>query len=121
MTTGRPQLNSFKLKLVAYFVPLSLAPLAAIYWGFSTVAGSGMSRQVKLRRAAGLRAERLRVALAARSIPGARGLRVTASFGVAEYAPGSDAEQLVAAADQALYRARHTGKDRVERAVSAAF
>jgi diguanylate cyclase (GGDEF)-like protein len=52
---GRPQLSSFKLKLVAYFVLLSLVPLAATYWGFSTVAGDGESRQVLLRQEAGLR------------------------------------------------------------------
>ena len=56
LTLGRPQLSSFKLKLVAYFVLLSLVPLAATYWGFSTVAGSGESRQVALRQEAGLRA-----------------------------------------------------------------
>jgi diguanylate cyclase (GGDEF)-like protein len=49
-------LSSFKLKLVAYFVLLSLVPLAATYWGFSTVAGSGASRQVTLRQEEGLRA-----------------------------------------------------------------
>src|ERR1700756_4617859 len=49
------QLSSFKLKLVAYFVLLSLLPLAATYWGFSTVAGAGESRQVTLRPEAGLR------------------------------------------------------------------
>src|SRR5215471_6889165 len=49
-------LSSFKLKLVAYFVLLSLVPLAATYWGFSTVAGAGESRQVTLRQEAGLRA-----------------------------------------------------------------
>jgi diguanylate cyclase (GGDEF)-like protein len=52
----RPQLSSFKLKLVAYFVLLSLVPLAATYWGFSTVAGAGESRQVMLRQETGLRA-----------------------------------------------------------------
>jgi diguanylate cyclase (GGDEF)-like protein len=64
-------------------------------------------------------AERVRVGLVERSIPGAPGLRVTASFGVAEHASGSDAEQLVAAADGALYRAKGAGKDRVERTVPA--
>jgi diguanylate cyclase (GGDEF)-like protein len=64
-------------------------------------------------------AERVRAGLAERSIPGASGLRVTASFGVAEYVPQSDVEQLVAAADGALYRAKGAGKDRVERAVRA--
>src|SRR5262249_23689690 len=48
--------SSFKLKLVAYFVLLSLVPLAATYWGFSTVAGAGESRQVTLRQEEGLRA-----------------------------------------------------------------
>jgi diguanylate cyclase (GGDEF)-like protein len=56
LTLGRPQPSSFKLKLVAYFVLLSLVPLAATYWGFSTVAGTGQSRQVTLRQEAGLRA-----------------------------------------------------------------
>jgi len=56
LTLGRSQLSSFKLKLVAYFVLLSLIPLAATYWGFSTVAGAGESRQVTLRQEAGLRA-----------------------------------------------------------------
>src|SRR4051794_24669847 len=49
-------LSSFKFKLVAYFVLLSLVPMAATYWGFSTVAGAGESRQVTLRQEAGLRA-----------------------------------------------------------------
>jgi diguanylate cyclase (GGDEF)-like protein len=56
LTVGRPQLSSFKLKLVAYFVLLSLVPMAGTYWGFSTVAGAGESRQVGLRQEAGLRA-----------------------------------------------------------------
>jgi diguanylate cyclase (GGDEF)-like protein len=54
--TRRPQLSSFKLKLVGYFVVLSLVPMAATYWGFSTVAGAGESRQVTLRQESGLRA-----------------------------------------------------------------
>jgi len=66
-------------------------------------------------------AERVRVALAARSIPSAPGLRVTASFGVAEYAGETNSEQLLEAADGALYRAKRAGKDRVERAARAAF
>lgn len=66
-------------------------------------------------------AERVRVALSTKSIPGAAGLRVTASFGVAEYTPESGTEQLVAAADDALYRAKRGGKNRVERAVPTAF
>ena len=66
-------------------------------------------------------AERVRVALAARSIPSVPGLRVTASFGVAEYAGEANPEQLLEAADGALYRAKRAGKDRVERAARAAF
>jgi diguanylate cyclase (GGDEF)-like protein len=66
-------------------------------------------------------AERVRVGLAARRIPSAPELRVTASFGVAEYAGETNTEQLVAAADDALYRAKRGGKDRVERAVRTAF
>jgi diguanylate cyclase (GGDEF)-like protein len=64
-------------------------------------------------------AERVRIALAARSIPGIPGLRVTASFGVAEHAGETNTEQLIAAADSALYRAKRAGKDRVERAAPA--
>ena len=70
---------------------------------------------------AALLAERVRIALAARSIPSVPGLRVTASFGVAEYAGETNPEQLLEAADGALYRAKRAGKDRVERAARAAF
>jgi len=66
-------------------------------------------------------AERIRIGLAERSIPSVPELRVSASFGVAEYAGESTTEQLVAAADGALYRAKRAGKDRVERAVPAAI
>jgi diguanylate cyclase (GGDEF)-like protein len=66
-------------------------------------------------------AERVRIELAGRSVPSVPGLRVTASFGVAEYAGETNTEELVAAADGALYRAKREGKDRVERAARAAF
>jgi diguanylate cyclase (GGDEF)-like protein len=66
-------------------------------------------------------AERVRARLATRRVPSAPDLRVTASFGVAEYSGESNSEQLVEAADDALYRAKRAGKDRVERAVPAAF
>jgi diguanylate cyclase (GGDEF)-like protein len=66
-------------------------------------------------------AERVRIALAGRDIPSVSGLRVTASFGVAEWARETNTQQLVAAADSALYRAKRAGKDRVERAARAAF
>jgi PleD family two-component response regulator len=45
---------------------------------------------------------------------------VTASFGVAEYTGQPNTEDLVAAADSALYRAKRAGKDRVETGVAAA-
>jgi len=44
-------------------------------------------------------------------------IRVTASFGVASFADGPSVEAIVAAADDALYRAKRAGKNRV---VSAA-
>jgi diguanylate cyclase (GGDEF)-like protein len=66
-------------------------------------------------------AERVRSGMSARQFPNAPGLRVTASFGVAEYAGETTTEQLVAAADDALYRAKRGGKDCVERAARTAF
>jgi diguanylate cyclase (GGDEF)-like protein len=66
-------------------------------------------------------AERVRIGLSERRILGAGDLRVTASFGVAEYRPESGSGQLLAAADEALYRAKRAGKDRVERASPARF
>ena len=66
-------------------------------------------------------AERVRAELSSRNIPSVPGLHVTASFGVSEYAGQTNTEQLVAAADSALYRAKRAGKDRVERAARAAF
>jgi diguanylate cyclase (GGDEF)-like protein len=49
-------LGSFKVKLVAYFLLLSLLPLAAAFWGFSTVAARSETRRVDARLQAGLRA-----------------------------------------------------------------
>src|ERR671934_2150744 len=48
--------GSFKVKLVAYFLLLSLLPLAAAFWGFSTVAARSETRRVDARLSAGLRA-----------------------------------------------------------------
>jgi diguanylate cyclase (GGDEF)-like protein len=48
--------GSFKVKLVGYFLLLSLLPLAAAFWGFSTVAARSETRRVDARLQAGLRA-----------------------------------------------------------------
>jgi diguanylate cyclase (GGDEF)-like protein len=65
-------------------------------------------------------AERMRETVERLRVPrvGGRGsLRVTASFGVASVPEtAADREELVAAADAALYRAKRGGKNRVERA-----
>ena len=60
-------------------------------------------------------AERIRVAMAERTIVSVDGdrLHVTASFGAAASTPSSTVEQLIEAADDALYRAKRAGKDRV--------
>ena len=59
-------------------------------------------------------AERIRKAIAAMTVPGHPGLRVTASFGVASLAQGVDAaDAAMDAADAALYRAKDGGRDRV--------
>ena len=60
-------------------------------------------------------AERLRVALAEREILSVVGepLHVTASFGAAASNSSTTLAQLVGAADEALYRAKRAGKDRV--------
>lgn len=66
-------------------------------------------------------AERLRVAVEELAIPlpddashVAAMLQVTASFGVAEYRPNDDPSLLLARADAALYRAKRSGRNRVE-------
>jgi two-component system cell cycle response regulator len=48
--------GSFKVKLVAYFLLLSLLPAAAAFWGFSAVARESETRRVEARLQAGLRA-----------------------------------------------------------------
>jgi diguanylate cyclase (GGDEF)-like protein len=69
---------------------------------------------------AALLAERMREAVERLRVPRVGGhgsLRVTASFGVAALPESAgDQEELVAAADAALYRAKRGGKNRVERA-----
>ena len=49
-------MGSFKVKLVVYFLLLSLLPIAAAYWGFTSVAGESETRRVDARLQAGLRA-----------------------------------------------------------------
>src|SRR3954452_15735406 len=48
-------MGSFKVKLVAYFLLLSLLPMAAAFWGFTSVAGQSETRRVDARLQAGLR------------------------------------------------------------------
>lgn len=49
-------MSSFKFKLVAYFLVLSLLPLAAAFYGFSSVTQRSEERRVDARIQAGLRA-----------------------------------------------------------------
>jgi len=64
-----------------------------------------------------VRSERLRRALAEPSI---QEFSVTVSIGVAEPSPGAkEVEQVVQAADKALYRAKRAGRNRVEMAAPA--
>ena len=72
---------------------------------------------------AAMLAERMREAieqLEVRRLDGDGVLRLTASFGVAALpASATDKRYLIAVADEALYRAKHGGKNRVERAEPA--
>jgi diguanylate cyclase (GGDEF)-like protein len=67
-------------------------------------------------------AERARAALADRTILTQDGVpvRVTASFGVASWPEHGADDELLGAADSALYQAKHKGKNRVETAPAAA-
>jgi diguanylate cyclase (GGDEF)-like protein len=60
-------------------------------------------------------AERARVEIESRPIPMPEGeeLTVTASFGVASYPECEEFDELLAAADSALYAAKHAGRNRV--------
>ncbi len=49
-------MGSFKLKLVVYFLLLSLLPIAAAFWGFTQVAGQSETRRVDARLQTGMRA-----------------------------------------------------------------
>jgi diguanylate cyclase (GGDEF)-like protein len=57
-------------------------------------------------------AERIREAVAAKVF--SRGIHVTISLGVADLGKGMDADRLLKAADEALYRAKRAGRDRSE-------
>src|ERR1700704_6687590 len=48
--------GSFKLKLVVYFLLLSLLPIGAAFWGFTQVAGQSETRKVDARIQSGMRA-----------------------------------------------------------------
>ena len=63
------------------------------------------------REAAAALAEKLRCAMEDHHFPGVP--KVTASFGVGEYMPGDTLESLCARLDEALYRAKHEGRNRV--------
>lgn len=60
-------------------------------------------------------AERVRLRIRDLRIPGGDGsaVGVTISAGVAQLRPGENIDQLIARADEALYRAKGTGRDRV--------
>jgi diguanylate cyclase (GGDEF)-like protein len=64
------------------------------------------------REMAGLAAEKLRAAIASTTFDPVGS--ITSSFGVAEFNDGDTAESLMARADNALYRAKMNGRDRVE-------
>jgi diguanylate cyclase (GGDEF)-like protein len=59
--------------------------------------------------------ERIRLAVARLRVPASKGtIAITTSIGVAAATPARSIGDLVAAADNALYRAKHAGRDRVE-------
>ncbi len=62
-------------------------------------------------------AERLRVAVAAEPFPGAaEALRLTVSIGCAQSRPGETPEALFKRVDDALYRAKNAGRNRIQEA-----
>lgn len=63
---------------------------------------------------AAVAAERIRLRIEGVVLDDPPGLRVTASFGVAQLQPGATAAEALRDADEALYRAKHLGRNRVE-------
>lgn len=60
-------------------------------------------------------AERIRQRIEATGIPldGQRDLKITVSLGVTQYRPGEKIEALISRADQGLYEAKQTGRNRI--------
>ncbi len=58
------------------------------------------------------RAERIRHAIELSQVGGVNTLRVTASFGVSQSEPGDTVEKILRRADQGLYKAKHSGRNR---------
>lgn len=58
------------------------------------------------------RANRLRTSLAGTTVGGVDQLKITCSFGVAQFEPGDTQESVLKRADQALYAAKEAGRDR---------
>jgi len=75
------------------------------------------NRRSQSRRTSGLQSQTRVAGIPPQSVN--RDLSVTVSIGVAEPGPGTRAvEQVIESADQALYRAKHSGRNRVEPAHS---
>ena len=70
-----------------------------------------LTQRTRLNQAATI-AEGLRTAIASQSF--ADGLRITISVGVAQYRMGEPIDDTLARAEQALYLAKQSGRDRVE-------
>ncbi len=67
-------------------------------------------------------AERIRLSLSTFSVPvsDGRAVQVTSSFGIAQLGPSEAGDDLLRAADEALYRAKSDGKNRIAKSANAA-